>query len=475
MSNKPEICADLLNKIKNGRSSELHWFPEDTSVSQLATALLGMANSSGGVVLLGLAPRSGKVQGVSNPEAAVDKVFQAALLVEPPLVLPVPHFCEFDHRQVLWITVPRGLPHVYSMNGRYLERKGARTVSLSDRALRKLLVERGVLQFEAQVPPGANMDDLDTQKVNGYIQTLDLPGDGNPEDILLWRGCLIQSSDSVEGNSPPEYCPTYAALLMFGKHPQRWLPGATILAARFSGATMADRFIKQDISGTLPEQLSQALAFVQANLRSVVRLVGLKREETSEYPLEAVRELLVNAVAHRDYNVQGDNIHLNIYADRIEVHSPGRLPGPVNLENLLQARFSRNAVIVQILSDLGYVERLGYGLDRVVTSMRMYGLKAPQFEEVAGSFRVGLYRNAGDGLRSPLPVLRDFQDLALNPRQELALAFLLRNRRITNSQYQELCPDVSSETLRRDLVEMTAQNLLIKIGDKRATYYVLKK
>jgi ATP-dependent DNA helicase RecG len=196
-----------------------------------------------------------------------------------------------------------------------------------------------------------------------------------------------------------------------------------------------------------------------------------------EYPLEAVRELLVNAVAHRDYNQGGDSIHLNIFADRIEVHSPGGLPGPVNLDNLLQARFSRNAVIVQVLSDLGFVERLGYGLDRVVNVMRQNGLRTPQFEEIAGSFRVTLYGQPEEveaRKKVPAPDVLAYREAGLNPRQEMALGYLSQNRRITNREYQELCPDVHPETLRRDLVDLVTRDILIKVGDKRATYYILK-
>ena len=105
-------------------------------------------------------------------------------------------------------------------------------------------------------------------------------------------------------------------------------------------------------------------------MRSVARLIGLTRQEMTEYPLDAIRELLVNAVTHRDYNLGGEGIQLHIFSDRLEVHSPGMLPGPVNLDNLLVSRFSRNAVIAQVLSDLGFVERLGYGLNRVVSVMR---------------------------------------------------------------------------------------------------------
>jgi ATP-dependent DNA helicase RecG len=198
------------------------------------------------------------------------------------------------------------------------------------------------------------------------------------------------------------------------------------------------------------------------------------RQEFLEYPFDAVRELLVNAVAHRDYNMQGDSIHLNIFSDRIEVHSPGGLPGPVTLDNLLEARFSRNAVIVQVLSDLGYVEKLGYGLNRVVRAMHDQGMRPPRFEEVAGTFRVTLYGDTRQMARKSLNGLKVFPEMGVNLRQETLLGFLEEHRRITNREYQELCPDVHAETLRRDLADLVSRGLLIKVGDKRATYYILK-
>ena len=208
---------------------------------------------------------------------------------------------------------------------------------------------------------------------------------------------------------------TYAALLLFGRYPQQWLPNATILAGRFPGVALSGTYIKRDISGNLPEQLRQAEEFIRTNLITTVRLVGLQHQEILEYPFEAVRELLVNAVAHRDYNLQGDNIHLNIFSDRLEITSPGTLPGPVTLKNLLEARFARNAVISQVLSDLGYVERLGYGLDRVVEATRNAGLLPPQFEELSGTFRVTLYASQpGDNADGRMTDLSDILAMDLN-------------------------------------------------------------
>jgi ATP-dependent DNA helicase RecG len=460
------LTEDVKTLIAHGLGEQLHWFPEDISPERLAAVLVGMANTRGGVILVGISPRAGQVQGVRNPDKVRDCVFQAALLVDPSLVLPLPAIEYIEGVPVVRLAVPGGLPNVYSLDGRYLGREGSQTNPLPARRLRQLLVERGVVQFETQVPPAASLEDLDPQKVETYLERLHLLGVESSWEILFRRGCLKRSRDKL--------VPTYAALLLFGRYPQQWLPNATILAARFNGITFADRFLKKEISGTLPEQLERAEAFVRENMRTVVRLVGLRHEETDEYPAEAVRELLVNAVAHRDYNQQGDNIHLFVFADRIEVHSPGGLPGPVTLENLLEARFSRNAILVQVLSDLGFVERLGYGLDRVVTSMRRQGLRPPRFEEVAGSFRVGLFGEAPLVRPGTDLDLSAFEHLDLNSRQQLALGYLGRHRRITSRDYQELCPDVHPETLRRDLVDLVDHDILIKVGDKRATYYILK-
>jgi len=291
---------------------------------------------------------------------------------------------------------------------------------------------------------------------------------GKSYEFLVRRGCLKRVGNELQL--------TYAALLLFGRFPQQWLPNATILAGRFPGVTLSGMYIKRDITGNLPEQLRQAEEFIRTNLKTVVRLVGLQHQESLEYPFEAVRELLVNAVAHRDYNLQGDNIHVNIFVNRLEITSPGTLTGPVTLKNLLEARFARNAVISQVLSDLGFVERLGYGLDRVVEVTRQAGLVPPQFEEAAGMFRVTLFANQ-PGLNSDrrLPDLSSYLILDLNPRQQMALAQLAQNQRISSHEYQSLCPEVHAETLRRDLADLVARGIVIKVGDKKATYYILKR
>ncbi|MFC1959298.1 ATP-binding protein, partial [Chloroflexota bacterium] len=160
------------------------------------------------------------------------------------------------------------------------------------------------------------------------------------------------------------------------------------------------------------------------------------------------------------------------------------LPGPVTVDNIVEERFSRNPIIVQVLSDMGFIERLGYGIDRVISLMKAQNLPTPLFEETAGGVRVTL-RNA-DAERSSMATVGEsvdpgfkgvYRDIEINPRQEYALDFLINrgNPRITNKDLQELCPDVHAETLRRDFADLVNKGILIKMGQKRGSYYVLKK
>lgn len=122
---------------------------------------------------------------------------------------------------------------------------------------------------------------------------------------------------------------------------------------------------------------------------------------------------------------------------------------------------------MQVLADMGFIERLGYGIDRMVRAMREAGQPEPVFEESEASFSVTLYAK-GEPITDALP---------LSPQQQRIqkmLAFLQQHGRITNRDYQELCPGVNPETLRRDFAEMVERGVILRVGDKRGTYYILK-
>jgi ATP-dependent DNA helicase RecG len=438
---------------------------ETTRPARLVETLVAFANAGGGTVVLGVDPRSGQPQPLTDPDGAVDRALKAALSTDPPLIIPLPELVQAGGRYVLVITIPPGLPHVYSYKGKYLVRDGTDNRPLNPQQLRRLMVQRGAASFEALAPDGACLDNVDWARVDSYLSRLSGVPTANPEAALLRRGCLAQAGATLR--------PTFAGLLIFGREPQQWVRSSEILVARYGGTTMDDRFLKEEFRGRLPEQIRRAEVFVVSNMRRGVRLLGLERVEQTEYPVEAVREAIVNAVAHRDYQIRGDEIRILMFADRIEVYSPGRLPGHVTVANIMDERFSRNESIVQVLSDMGFIERLGYGIDRMVRLMAEANLPPPRFEETAAGFQVTLYGFA-EALISDDAGSQRWWLLGLNERQEKALAYLSDQGRITNREYQTLCPEVSAETIRRDLVDLVRKDLLLKIGDKRATYYIFK-
>ncbi len=457
----PELQA----LVDAGRGPETEFGPETTSQSRLAETLVAFANAGGGTLVVGLDARSGTPKGLSDPDSTLDRVLEAALAADPPMIVPLPQVVDMGGCSVLVATVPAGLPHVYSYKGKYLVREGRHNRPLAPRLLRRLMMERGAVSFEALVPDGARLEDLDWAKAGRYLSGMERLSEVPPEEALLRRGCLVEDEAGLR--------PTYAGLMLFGHEPQRWVPSAEILVVRYGGVAMDDRFVKEQVHGTLPEQIRRAEAFILSNMRRGVRLVGLERREETEYPPEAVREAIVNAVAHRDYQIRGDEIRVLMFADRIELYSPGRLPGHVTVENLVHERFSRNEILVQILSDMGFIERLGYGIDRMLWLMAEAGLPKPRFQETVAGFQVTLV-GQGQGLVSQEADVLRWRHLGLNERQEMALGYLVERGRITNREYQELCPDVSAETIRRDLADLVSKNLLLKIGEKRATYYILK-
>jgi len=470
---QPALTPDELHVyLTAGMTDRTAFVPVKSSPRALAETLAALANANGGLALLGVTAK-GAVQKEADVTALRDLVAAAGLLTDPPLVLPSAQVVAGHDGPVVVVQVPAGLPHVYSLQGLYLTRTAGQNRPLTTPELRRLLLERGDAGFEAQLVANATLADLDEQRVLRYLDQVAFSPTEDIPQALLARGCVGYGVPGVDGppTVSPTVSPTVAGMLLFGRAPQQFVRSAEIICVRYVGNEMGDEFVRQDIGGTLPDQIRQAEAFVVSNMRRGMRISGLAREDAAEYPLPVVREAIVNAIAHRDYSIRGEGIRLLMFNNRLEVYSPGRLPGHVTLDNLKDERYSRNEALVAVLSDMGYIERLGYGIDRMIAAMTEAGLPPPQFAETAAGFLVTL-QSATPGLG--IAALSTEQLRALNERQVQALAWVRTKGRITNSDFQELVPEVSPETIRRDLADLVEKNLLLRIGEKRATYYILK-
>jgi ATP-dependent DNA helicase RecG len=346
-------------------------------------------------------------------------------------------------------------------------RSGRENRPLAGQEIQQLATSKSTGDFETTTVPGATPDDFDRNVVDEYLAKREARGAprlGALSDLLFEIGATTRSGE-----------PTVSGILLFGRNPQAFLPQSGIVFVRFASTEPrsedggAGYGRRDELSGPLARMVERAWNIVWEEMRAGARVDSLEREELTEYPRFPVREALINAVAHRDYRIQGRRIEIRMYADRMEVISPGGLPGYITLDNLVEEHYSRNPRIVNGLFQWGYIEELGLGIDRMIEEMAQAGHPLPTFRAMPHSFTVTLHKSDEPRRASAPDWTRN-----MNERQARALTYVQQQGSITNREYQRLCPDVSSETLRLDLVDLVEKNLLLKIGSKKGTYYILK-
>ena len=441
----------------------------ELSADGLAETLVAFANGDGGTVLLGATPTGRSPASLQIEDA--ESLLRAALAQCRPLVRT--EWEPFEDRAGCGgrIHVPRSTELHSLADGRVLVRSHEGNELLDGGKISIWRRPRPAAISSRKSVAGAARTDLDDEVIQDFLQrrAAHLGRDlGQTEEELL----------AAIGALKPQGQPTVAGMLLFGRDPQFFMPQSGAVYVRFAGtepraprgrpSTPAAR------SSTARWRASSRVAGRSCSRRCAARrwCAACKREDRHVYPLFAVREALVNAVCHRDYRLSGRRVEVRQFDDRLEISSPGGLPGYITLDNIVEEHFSRNPRLVNGLFEWGYIEQLGLGIDRMIEEMVQAGHPAPEFKPTPYSFTVVLKRGSG----TPGSAARAVPEWAkgLNERQIRALQYLQQYGRITNREYHDLCPDVSPETLRLDLADLVEKGLVMKIGDKKGTYYILK-
>ena len=319
--------------------------------------------------------------------------------------------------------------------------------------------------------PSATWEDLDPARIEGYREELDRRRPGSPLVRLPVKEMLAQIG-ATKGKGGRR--PTLTGILFFGRDPQRFYPSFTITFVHFAGTAIsaaepgAPLYLdNREFRGTLPEMIDAARAAIYEKLSKQAVLEGFVRHDVTDYPEFAYREAVVNAVSHRDYALEGSSIQVRLFADRLEVQSPGGLGGNLTVENIVYEQYTRNPHIVRLLEDYGYVERRGLGVDQMIQTMNAAGLEPPSFENRGSSFWVILRK------RPAVPSPADLSHLDLNERQVRAVAYLQVHGRLTNRRYQQEY-GVSERTALYDLQGLVEAGLALPVSSGRGRYYILR-
>ncbi len=324
----------------------------------------------------------------------------------------------------------------------------------------------------------ADLTDLDDRLLNEYLDRLrtSRPNafflDGSREEVLHHLRIII-----LEGGKAR---PTLAGLLMFGKFPQEFFPQLMITFIQYYGTSpeergpRGERFLdNRRFEGSIPEMLKETERCLMGAMRKAALIEGLFRREIPEYPVEALREALANAVAHRDYSsyARGSYIQIRMFADRLEIKNPGGLFGSVTVENLDEEQSTRNARLMRMMEDTHLVENRGSGIRSMVQALGEANLEPPRFADHRVSFHVTFHNHT---LLNPetLNWLNQFSYLPINDRQRKALVYLRLHSQITNPEYRRL-NHVDSLTAGAELRGLTQMGLIEQQGAGRWTSYTL--
>lgn len=454
---------------------------------RLFEVLSAFANrSGGGLLLLGLDERRAfQVVGVGDAHRLQEEISHLATAdMEPPL-RPEFTVAEIAGHTVVAVEVfeipgeqkpcyyrPAGL-----QRGAYL-RVGNTNRQMTDYEIFGYVSARTQPAFDGEPAREATLADLNSTALDAYLAQLRRSRpqasylDASVEQILI----QLRIARAVDGVLHP----TLAGLLMFGNYPQAFEPQLVITFLHYYGVTeeeptpRGERFLdNRKFEGTIPEMVEQAMNTILATLRKSSLIEGLYRRDVPEYPESAIREALVNAVAHRDYShfVRGSYIQVRLFADRLEVQSPGGLYGGVTEDNLEDEQSTRNRVLMRLLEDLHLVENRGSGIRTMIEAMRAANLEPPRFQDRRTSFWL-TFRNHTLMNPDAIAWLNQFAAQPLNDRQRLALVYLRANLQMANRDYQRL-NRVDSVTANRELRRLLESGLIEQHSTRRWAYYTL--
>lgn len=457
---------------------------------RLYETLSAFANrTNGGVIILGLDEQQDfTAVGVSNPQQRLAELGDMASQMIPPLRLS-PIVVSVDDKPIMVVEVPecdyRRKPCHFGPaglnSGSYI-RVGNSNRRMSDYEIFTYVSAHGQSTYDKESVSTATPEDLDEEKVKHYLSQI------KREQPRLWRRLRLEEKSfheqlqalSLVIQTEEGLRPTLAGLLVFGVWPQKHFPSLTVTFVHYPGTEpgtkgpRGERFLdNRKFEGRLDETVDDAVKRVVASMRHGTLIEGVFHRTVLEYPEEAVREAIANAIAHRDYSPRalGSQVRIEMYADRLEIITPGGLYGPVNEDNLEEELATRNELLMRLLEETGVVENRGSGIPMMIAVMREAHLEPPQFRDTRASFRV-VFKNHTLLDTESVAWLNQFAGYPLTDAQRMALVYLRVNPRMTNSDYRRL-NNTSTVEATRELRDLVVLGLIEMHGTRRWAYYTL--
>lgn len=435
------------------------------SPNHLTEPIAAMSMTEGGVLAIGVTDRR-ELKGATLDQKAFDRISRAASACNVQVASVA---VRVDGTPLILVGVPdvRGRV-VTTPDGRLLRRIGSDNQPLIGDALGRFVRQREERAAEDEPLFGYPLEDVNLDLVNAALK-----GDGRPQAArrTVIRA-LIDLGVARVGDPPLGDHVLRAAVLLFGRRPDEVIPGATVQVVRRVGVGPGPGAVssRREVSAPLPRVVEDVLAEIEGHTSRYEAVVGAHRESFPEYPTTVLREAVLNAVAHRDYGLEGATVDVTIWDDRIEVQSPGPLPGHITVDNMREEHYSRNRRLMRVLKLLDLVEEYGEGVDRMYSEMESRLMDPPTFAATSASVTVVLYN------RSSLSVddqawLALLGHMPLSPAERRLIVLARHEGQVTPRRLRAAFgEDVDVDAL---IATAVAKGLVIREGRGGGAHYVL--
>lgn len=432
-------------------------FKSSLELKAIMTAISAFSNKRGGTILVGVS-NTRDILGIDIGKNTVEKLASDIRRETDPQVFPYINDVEIDGKKIILIEISESNSKPIFYRDKAYMRVGRSNQKLSANEIRNLITNENIVtHWDEQILEEATFEDIDEKELYNFLRIAISNRNLELDPKTHIKEALNRLNLTKKGKL------TNAAIILFGLNPQRFVLQAKTQCAKFKGITTNEFEDMHDFDGTIIDQRDDAVRFAEKYIQRSAKIVGTERVESFDYPIEAIREAITNALCHRDYRISS-NVQLRIFDDRIEIWGCGPLPKPLTIEDLKQDHDSirRNPLIAQSLFLVGYIERWGTGTQRIIDSCVESGLPEPLFEIKSGSLVVTIKKYKVSTLK-----------IDMNERQQKAVDYLLTHRKITNKEYRQLNPDITRHTATKDLKDMVNEGIIISKGEGRYTYYIL--
>ena len=434
---------------------------------EVIETLVAFSNAKGGTVYVGVSD-NGKAFGVTVGKETVQQWINEIKNKTTPQIIPDAEVIEIENKTVISLFIPEFPIKPVSVRGKYYKRAGNSNHLLSVYEIANEHLKTINSSWDFYIDPNHTEMDLSREKIAKFITKIK-QNDGIRQTGLSNVKILNKMEIFRDGKI------TFGAYLLFAKD---YCAISDVQIGRFkSDITIIDSI---SLNTDLFQEVDSIIAFIKKHLKVAYIITGEpQRTERFDYPVDAIREIVVNMVVHRDYRDSSASI-IKIFDNRIEFYNPGKLYGGITVKDLLSGNYmsrSRNKLIARAFKEVGMIERYGSGIIRVRNICREYGVKDPDFYEISNGFQVVLYNEKIFEIDHVTDHNADVTDHVTDSdtvRAKKIINMITENDKITISEISKHLK-VTKRTILRDIEKLKEKNLLKRIGPEKGGYWQITK